>query len=64
MVLQYGDLLLVCSNNEKIQIPRLGKAGIMFEPTVAFDWELKGGISLSYGFQLTVGYLPSMTLWA
>ncbi|KAB2576247.1 hypothetical protein DBV05_g5093 [Lasiodiplodia theobromae] len=38
------------------RIPELGKAGIMFEPALTFNWALSGGVQMSYGFNLT---LPS-----
>ncbi|OJD28968.1 gpi anchored protein [Diplodia corticola] len=36
------------------RIPELGKAGVMFEPALTFNWALSGGVQMSYGFNMTI----------
>jgi hypothetical protein len=36
------------------KIPKIGKAGLLYDPQVRFNWELKGGVKFSYGFELSV----------
>jgi hypothetical protein len=35
-------------------IPGIGKAGAVFEPRIAFDFEISGGFELNYGIDVTV----------
>ena len=39
-------------------IPGIGKAGAIFEPRLAFDFEISGTLEVNYGLQLTVHISP------
>jgi len=38
-------------------IPGIGKAGAVFEPRVAFDFEISGGFELNYGIDVAVSII-------
>jgi hypothetical protein len=40
-------------------IPGIGKAGAVFEPRIAFDFEISGGFELNYGIDVTVSIASS-----
>ena len=47
--------------NNGFKIAGIGAAGILIEPQLQLSWALSGGLDMSYGFELNVSAIHTMT---